>query len=67
MSTAPTAQKWLNYNADVTEMVGQVVGPNTFGEYLTCVEVTYDPSSGTSRSGFVYGIYKVAPEVLTPA
>ena len=59
MTVIPPAQKFLNYHADVTEMLGQVVGPNTLGEYLTCVEVTYDPSTDTSRAGFCYGIYKV--------
>lgn len=46
---------FLNYRGDVTkDAVGQVVGPNTFGEFLTAVEATYDPEADKTRVGFDY-------------
>jgi hypothetical protein len=43
-----------NYPGDITEAIGQVVGPNTFGERLTLVEVEYDAEMNRSRAGFSY-------------
>ena len=58
----PEAQQWLNFRGRMTHMIGEVVGPNTLGEFLTCVEVTYDPVQNKTRSGFCYGIYKMVEE-----
>ncbi|MDO8308593.1 MAG: hypothetical protein Q7V58_09610 [Actinomycetota bacterium] len=50
------ASRWVTYPGDVTHMVGQPVGPTTVGDYLTAVEATHDPDSGTTRVGFAYGL-----------
>lgn len=38
----------LTYPGDVTEVVGQVVGPGAFGEYFVVDEVRHDADAGTS-------------------
>jgi hypothetical protein len=58
MSATPV--RWLNYTADVREMVGQVVGPNTLGEYMTAVTADYDEATGHTRVGFVFGRVEVS-------
>lgn len=48
MSAAPSrvASRHANYPGDVRHIVGEVKGPNTFGEYLTAVDAVYDPPGG---------------------
>lgn len=41
---------FLNYPGKV-DNIGQVVGPNWFGEVFTIVENTYDPETKTTRAG----------------
>lgn len=60
--TQHVAQQWATYNGRMTHMVGEVVGPNMLDEYLTCVEVTYNPQTNKTRAGFAYGILKFADE-----
>lgn len=48
--------RFANYPGDVTCMVGQLVGPNTFGEVLKCVVAAYNPATDTTRAGFAYWI-----------
>ena len=50
LNNRPTA----HYPGDVTASVGQVVGPNTAGEYLVIDEVTYDPGLDRSTARFRY-------------
>lgn len=46
--------RWANYPRNVSDALGQVVGPNTLGEFLTVVAVEYDPATDRSRVGFAY-------------
>lgn len=46
--------RFANYPGDVTHIVGEVKGPNLFGEYLTAVTADYDQDSNTTRVGFAY-------------
>lgn len=46
------AASHLNYNADVRHMVGEVVGPNLFGERFRAVSADYDEATGRTRVGF---------------
>lgn len=62
MADAPFAQKYLNFSGNMVHMIGEVVGPNTLGEFLTCVEVHYDPNTDKTRAGYCYGIYKVTAD-----
>lgn len=48
------AEKHANYNGDVTHAVGEVMGPNEFGERMTVVEAAYDPETNKTRLGFAY-------------
>ena len=48
-------QRHLTYPGDVTHMVGEVVGPNTLGEYFTAVTAEYDTQTDRTRVGFIYG------------
>lgn len=50
LDNRPTA----HYPGDVTASVGQIVGPNTAGEYLVIDEVTYDPGLDRSTARFRY-------------
>lgn len=45
--------RFLNYPGRV-DPVGQVMGPNMFGEYLTAVTADYDPETNKTRVGFRY-------------
>lgn len=53
---APKAVRYATYPGDCTHIVGEVKCPNTFGELLTAVEATFDPSTGSTRVGFAYGV-----------
>lgn len=55
------ASQWATYNGECRESVGEVMGPNTMGEYLTVVEALYDPDSNTTRLGFSYGTQEAPP------
>lgn len=48
------ATVFANYPGDVTDAIGQIVGPNTLGEYVRLVSVDYDATSNRSRAGFSY-------------
>jgi hypothetical protein len=60
MDSNRTPVRWLNYPSDVRGMVGQVVGPNTMGEYLTAVTEDYDEATNVTRVGFVFGRVEVS-------
>lgn len=55
--TTTTPQRFATYPGDATTMAtrNQVVGPNTLGEYLTAITAHYNPHTGTTRVGFIYG------------
>lgn len=55
----PQPSTWLNYAGDHRGSVGQVMGPNLLGEYLTVVFVAFDESAGSSRVGLAFGVYVV--------
>lgn len=52
MSTQPARS--ANYNGDVTHIVGEIKGPNTWGERLTAVSADYDAASDQTRVGFAF-------------
>lgn len=52
MSTA--AARYATYPGDTTHIIGEVKGPNTWGEHLTAVTAEYNPDSNTTRVGFNY-------------
>ncbi len=55
MSAAPrAASRHANYPGDARHIVGEVKGPNTFGEFLTAVDAEYDPATDRTRVGFAY-------------
>jgi hypothetical protein len=43
-----------HYPGDTRLTVGQIVGPNTSGEWLTVDEVIYDPETNRSTAYFHY-------------
>ena len=43
-----------HYNGDVRTAVGQVVGPNTAGEFVVIDEVVYDNDANKSTAYFRY-------------
>lgn len=47
-----TPRQFLNYNGDVSDMIGQVVGPDRFGAYYKAVVVAHNPENNRSRVGF---------------
>lgn len=65
----PPASTWLNYRGDVRSMVGQIVGPNLLGEYLTVVSCEYDEAADIkSRVGLAFGVYlqaRLLPDLPT--
>lgn len=68
----PKASRQLHYRGDLTAgIVGQVVGPNTFGERLTVVDATYDLARDLTTAGLAYGIHaapvKLGGLALPPA
>jgi hypothetical protein len=46
----------LTYPGDVRSALGTVVGPNTFGEYMTIVSVEYDVEGRKTRVGLAYAV-----------
>jgi hypothetical protein len=60
--TALTHTKRLRYRGDVTEAVGQMVGPNEWGERYVVAEATYDPARDLTT---VYLRYATAKDVVT--
>lgn len=46
--------QWANYPNDHRDAIGQVMGPNLFGEFLTVVTAEYDPVNNQTRLGFSY-------------
>jgi hypothetical protein len=59
----PQPSTWLNYAGDQRGLIGQVLGPNTLGEFLTVVFCAYDEREQKSRVGLAYGVY-VKPSEL---
>lgn len=49
----------LNYHGDTRGNLGQIMGPNTMGEYLTVVEEVYNPDTDRTRLGLAYGVHKL--------
>lgn len=52
MSTA--AARYATYPGDTTHIIGEVKGPNTWGEHLTAVTAEYDHTTDKTRVGFAY-------------
>lgn len=52
MSTA--ASRYATYPGDTTHIIGEVKGPNTWGERLTAVTAEYDATTDKTRVGFAY-------------
>ena len=46
--------RFANYNGDVSHMVGEVKGPNTWGERLTAKSANYDSTTNQTRVGFAF-------------
>lgn len=58
--TAPAATTWLNYKGDRTvDVVGQTMGPNLLGEYLTVVTADYNHTTDETRLGLAYGVHNL--------
>ncbi len=53
----PKPSAWMNYRGDVRSIVGEVKGPNLFGEWLTAVSAEYDAEIDRTRVGFAIGIH----------
>lgn len=43
-----------NYMTDVRHIVGRVMGPNAFGEWMVVTAVDFDDDAGRSVANFVY-------------
>ena len=56
-----TPTRWLNYAGDVRGHVPAAMGPNSLGEVLYPVEVSYDSETDRSR----VGLSKIAPGDLS--
>lgn len=54
MSQTRKPSRFLTYPGDVTHIVGEIKGPNTFGEHLTAVTAEYDAETDHTRVGFAY-------------
>lgn len=54
----PKPARHATYPHDHTDGVGQLLGPDTTGAFVTAVEATYDAASDTTRLGFAYGIHR---------
>lgn len=50
---APVAG-FANYAGNVSTAIGEVMGPNDFGELLTVVQADFDSTTNTTRLGFAY-------------
>jgi hypothetical protein len=57
-------QQWLSYKGDRTrDAIGQHMGPNMLGEWLTVTAAEYDAGTNTTRLGLAYGALDV-PAIL---
>ena len=56
-SALPKPSCHLTYTGDVTHMIGEVKGPNAFGEWFTAVDAEYDPITQQTRVGLAIGIH----------
>jgi len=64
MASRLLPQQWLNYKGDRTrDAIGQHMGPNLLGEYLTVTAAEYDATTDTTRLGLAYGVLDV-PKIL---
>ena len=52
--TTRTAARFANYSGDVTHIVGEIKGPNTWGERMTAVSADYDGAADSTRVGFAF-------------
>jgi hypothetical protein len=53
-------QQWLNYKGDRTrDAIGQHMGPNMLGEWLTVTAAEYDATANVTRLGLAYGVLDV--------
>lgn len=43
---------YLNYKGSLGDKLGEVMGPNLFGEMFVVTEQHYDPHNNTTRLGF---------------
>jgi hypothetical protein len=74
-TTARKPSRFLAYPGDVTHMVGEVVGPNQLGEFLTAVNASYNEGTDRTTVGFAFttaddvalalGVGKPAPIIVT--
>lgn len=46
--------RFATYPGDVTGIVGEIKGPNLWGEYLTALEAVHDPVTDRTRVGFAF-------------
>ena len=53
-TSLPAPVRFATYPGDNRHIIGEVKGPNTFGEALRAVTADYDPESDTTRVGFSY-------------
>lgn len=53
-----------NYSGDRREAVGQVMGPNTMGEYFKAVSATYDEVANRTR--LVFDLVPRTPRAQRP-
>lgn len=58
--------RFANYPGKV-DPVGQIMGPNLFGEHLTAVTAEYDEAAGKTRVGFRYTRKEDVPTNLSEA
>ncbi|MFE4229165.1 hypothetical protein ACFRJ8_14900 [Arthrobacter sp. NPDC056886] len=49
-----TSARFATYPGDTTHIIGEIKGPNTWGERLTAVTADYDPAADQTRVGFAY-------------
>lgn len=48
----PKPTNWLTYGRDVRPQLGNIVGPNLFGEHYAVVSEDFDAETGKTRLGF---------------
>jgi hypothetical protein len=46
--------RFATYPGDVTHIVGEIKGPNTWGEYMTALTAEHDPATDKTRVGFAF-------------
>lgn len=57
-----TVVRTLNYDGDVTSCVGQIMGPNTMGEFLEAIAATYE--TATDRTVVTLAYARLTPDVM---